>query len=167
MPFGLIKFEGKKMSTRKGTVIFIEDVLEEAVQRAHKLIEMKNPNLPNRKEVAEEYTYARANKLLNHGLQTHQPIHSHAISSETAWDLTCSLIEFNSVANEAAMKREPSIFARYLLEVAKRFNQYYHQERILTENIEETNAKLFLVNWTAQTIKKGLNTLGIQTPNQI
>jgi arginyl-tRNA synthetase len=44
--FGLYRFkEGMKMSTRKGNVIFLEDVLNQAIDRTAKLIEVKNPSL--------------------------------------------------------------------------------------------------------------------------
>lgn len=54
VPFGLMKFEGRKMSTRRGKVVFLEEVLDEAVRRAHEIIKVKNPNLPNAEEVAEQ-----------------------------------------------------------------------------------------------------------------
>ncbi|WP_211745864.1 arginine--tRNA ligase [Paenibacillus sp. Marseille-Q4541] len=54
VPFGLMKFEGRKMSTRRGKVVFLEEVLDEAVQRAREIIKLKNPNLPNAEEVAEQ-----------------------------------------------------------------------------------------------------------------
>lgn len=53
IPFGLMTVDGKKMSTRKGKVIFLEDVLDEAVQRALQIINEKSPHLPNKHEVAE------------------------------------------------------------------------------------------------------------------
>lgn len=53
VPFGLMKIEGRKMSTRKGKVVFLEDVLDEAVERALAVIEGKNPALPRKREVAE------------------------------------------------------------------------------------------------------------------
>jgi arginyl-tRNA synthetase len=52
-PFGMIKLPEGKMSTRKGNVIFLEDVLDEAVQRVLAIIEEKNPELPGKAEVAE------------------------------------------------------------------------------------------------------------------
>ena len=52
-PFGMIKLPEGKMSTRKGNVIFLEDVLDEAVQRVLAIIEEKNPELPRKAEVAE------------------------------------------------------------------------------------------------------------------
>ena len=45
--FGWIKFADKAMSTRKGTVIFLEDVIETATQKATEIIRKKNPDLPD------------------------------------------------------------------------------------------------------------------------
>ncbi len=52
-PFGLIQLPEGKMSTRKGNVIFLEDVLDEAVQRVLAVIAEKNPDLPDKEAVAE------------------------------------------------------------------------------------------------------------------
>ena len=52
--FGLISIDGAKMSTRRGKVVLLEDVLNEAVERALLLINEKNPTLSNKEEVAEQ-----------------------------------------------------------------------------------------------------------------
>jgi arginyl-tRNA synthetase len=52
-PFGMVKLPEGKMSTRKGNVIFLEDVLDEARDRVAAIIEEKNPELKDRAEVAE------------------------------------------------------------------------------------------------------------------
>ena len=52
-PFGMVKLPEGKMSTRKGNVIFLEDVLDEARERVAAIIEEKNPDLANKIEVAE------------------------------------------------------------------------------------------------------------------
>ena len=52
--FGLISIDGEKMSTRRGKVVLLEDVLDEAVQRAANQINDKNPGLANKEEVAEQ-----------------------------------------------------------------------------------------------------------------
>ncbi len=53
VPFGLITINGKKMSTRKGKVVMLEEVLDEAAERALRIIEGKNPDLANKEAVAE------------------------------------------------------------------------------------------------------------------
>lgn len=54
IPFGVVKFADKKLSTRKGDVVLLEDLLTGAVDNAKKLIEEKNPNLENKDEVAKK-----------------------------------------------------------------------------------------------------------------
>ena len=52
--FGLISIDGEKMSTRRGKVVLLEEVLDEAVLRAANQINEKNPGLVNKEEVAEQ-----------------------------------------------------------------------------------------------------------------
>lgn len=54
VPFGLITQGGKKLSTRKGKIVLLEEVLNEAVQLAENQILAKNPDLANREEVARQ-----------------------------------------------------------------------------------------------------------------
>lgn len=53
VPFGTMFVDGKRLSSRKGQVVFLEDVLRKAVEVAASIIEEKNPDLPNKTEVAE------------------------------------------------------------------------------------------------------------------
>lgn len=52
--FGLITINGRKMSTRKGEIVLLENVLAEASKLALEQIEQKNPTLPNKEEVARQ-----------------------------------------------------------------------------------------------------------------
>lgn len=52
IPYGLVSLEGAKLSTRTGNIIYAEDILKEAVNRATKSIEEKNPLLENKEIVA-------------------------------------------------------------------------------------------------------------------
>ncbi len=52
--FGLVRFPDKKLSTRKGNVVFLEDLLYEAISKTEEIINDKNPNLENKKEVAKK-----------------------------------------------------------------------------------------------------------------
>ncbi|MGN9168597.1 arginine--tRNA ligase [Paenibacillus polymyxa] len=54
VPFGLMRFAGKKMSTRRGKVVKLEEVLDEAVARAQAIITEKNPNLLEQEAIAED-----------------------------------------------------------------------------------------------------------------
>ncbi|HYE81008.1 MAG TPA: arginine--tRNA ligase [Clostridia bacterium] len=66
---GLVKFADKKLSTRKGDVVFAKDVINEAVHKTLEVIENKNPNLENKEEVARKvgmgailYTFLKNNR---------------------------------------------------------------------------------------------------------
>ncbi|MDR6120649.1 arginyl-tRNA synthetase [Bacillus sp. SLBN-46] len=54
VPFGMMLKDGKKMSTRKGKVVLLEEVLNESIAMARHNIEEKNPNLGNKDEVAKQ-----------------------------------------------------------------------------------------------------------------
>ena len=51
--FGMLRLPEGKMSTRKGRVVFLEDVLDEAAAEAKKVIAAKNPDIANADEIAE------------------------------------------------------------------------------------------------------------------
>lgn len=54
VPYGLVSLKGGKLSTRKGHVIYAEDILHEAIQKTRSIIEEKNPDIPNKEEVAKQ-----------------------------------------------------------------------------------------------------------------
>ncbi|MEG1608899.1 MAG: arginine--tRNA ligase, partial [Clostridia bacterium] len=51
---GMVSLEDGALSTREGNVVFLEDVLNMAVEKANNVIEQKNPELENRVEIAEQ-----------------------------------------------------------------------------------------------------------------
>lgn len=67
--FGLVKFKDKKLSSRKGEVILLEDLLNMSVDKISKVIEEKNPNLKDKEEVSKKvgigaivFTYLKMNR---------------------------------------------------------------------------------------------------------
>ena len=54
IPYGLVSLEGGKLSTRGGNVIFLEDLLHEAVQKTKEIMMEKNPDLENMDQVAQQ-----------------------------------------------------------------------------------------------------------------
>ena len=54
IPFGMVSLEEGTLSTRKGRVVFLEDVLNTAIDNTKKIIEERNPNLENKEEVAKQ-----------------------------------------------------------------------------------------------------------------
>lgn len=54
VPFGQVSLEGAKLSTRKGNVVMLEELLTKSVDRVREIIEEKNPNLQNKAEIARQ-----------------------------------------------------------------------------------------------------------------
>lgn len=205
--FGLMKFEGRKLSTRRGHVIFLEEVLDEAVERARQIIEEKNPSLPDKEAVADavgigaiifgdlkntrihevnfsldealnfdgetgpyvQYTFARTQSVIERAGEqpTSTNISGNHIAGDEAWQLLKNLISYPEVLERALERNEPSVLARYLIELAKDYNRFYHHERILVDDAAERNTKLYLTALTGQILQKGLHILGIKTPSKI
>lgn len=67
--FGLVKFPGKKLSTRHGDVVFLEDVLNESVQKTLDVINTNSPDMENKEDAAEKigigavlYTFLKSSR---------------------------------------------------------------------------------------------------------
>ena len=69
VPFGLLLKDGKKMSTRKGKVVLLEEVITEAIQLAEENIQSKNPDLPDKGEVARQ---VGVGAIIFHDLKNHR-----------------------------------------------------------------------------------------------
>ncbi len=54
VPYGLVSLKGGKLSTRKGNIIYAEDILNESIQKTRSIIEEKNPNIPDKEEVSRQ-----------------------------------------------------------------------------------------------------------------
>ena len=54
VPFGWVNLAGEKLSTRKGKVVLLEELLQTAIQKTLEIINEKNPNLEHKEEVARE-----------------------------------------------------------------------------------------------------------------
>ncbi|HIT06435.1 MAG TPA: arginine--tRNA ligase [Candidatus Scybalocola faecipullorum] len=54
VPYGLVSLKGGKLSTRKGNIIYAEDILKESIQKIRNIISEKNPDLPDKETVAQQ-----------------------------------------------------------------------------------------------------------------
>ena len=52
--YGMVSLEEGTMSTRKGNVVFLEDVINKCIEKAYTIIDQKNPNLENKEDVAKK-----------------------------------------------------------------------------------------------------------------
>ncbi|MDD4583669.1 MAG: arginine--tRNA ligase [Eubacteriales bacterium] len=124
-----------------------------------------------------QYTHARAASVLrNAGIGNQRPetvlgdpdqMDFSYIVGDQAYELARMIYLFPDVVVEAAERYEPSIVTRHIVGIAQSFNRFYHNEHILVENEKERKAKLFLTYVTKQTLKNGLQLLGIEVPERM
>jgi len=83
-------------------------------------------------------------------------------------ELAINILRFKETVENAAEKFSPAIVANYVYELAKNFNQFYHENSIISESELETSCfRLCLADACALTIKKSLNLLGIIAPERM
>ncbi|MBD8032364.1 MULTISPECIES: arginine--tRNA ligase [Solibacillus] len=204
VPFGMMLKDGKKMSTRKGRVILLKDVLKEAVETASKNIEEKNPSLRNKQEIAKQvgigavifndlknyrlndvefslqqmlnfegetgpyvqYTHARIHSILEKAKFTvHEEIPIEELE-ESAWGIVLLLEQYPQVISDSLEQADPSIVAKYVLQLARVFNKYYAHTKILVED-EKMESRLVLCFSVATVLKDGMRLLGVQSPESM
>ena len=203
IPFGLITQGGKKLSTRKGNVFFLDQFLNDSVSLAEQQIEEKNPNLSNKEQVAHDvgvgavvfhdlkndrmdnfdfdleevvrfegdtgpyvqYTNARAQSILR---KANKKISMDNLSLNDDWSFAVAkaLADFPAIVEKASEKFEPSIIAKYALDLSKKFNKYYANVRILDED-DQLNARLALVRATSIVLTEALRLLGVNAPKEM
>ncbi|WEV45158.1 arginine--tRNA ligase [Streptococcaceae bacterium ESL0687] len=204
VPFGLVTREGKKLSTRKGNIIRLEPTMDEAVERALKQIEAKNPNLANKEKIAHQvgvgavkffdlknertngydfsledmlsfegetgpyvqYTHARIQSILRKANYVADSTVVANFDDAESWEIIKLIQEFPAVIHRAADRNEPSVIAKYAINLAQAFNKYYAHVRILEEN-DGLQARLALADSTATVIKEALRLLGVEAPEEM
>ncbi|MBN8209169.1 arginine--tRNA ligase [Bacillus sp. NTK071] len=201
--FGMMLKDGKKMSTRKGKVVLLEEVLKEAIALAEQNINTKNPSLKNKQVIAEQigvgavlfhdlkndrrndidfsledmlrvegetgpyvqYTNARACSILRKGhFQNGGPLEP--IKDREAWPVITRLNEFPRAIERGVKEYDPSQVAKYVLELARSFNKYYGQIRIL-DDVTHLKARLQLVSAVSIVLTEGLRLLGLHAPEEM
>jgi arginyl-tRNA synthetase len=204
--FGWIKFKQEMMSTRKGNIILLEDVLNKSVELARKIIEDKNPELGNKEEVAKQvgigavifadlstrrnkdidfdwdqalsfdgesapyaqYTHARLCSLMRkYGKPVNPKVNFEILSTEEEVSIIKLLENFPQVIKSSAENYEPAFICTFLIDLCAAFNRFYQKYRIITEEIDLTNARMLLVKTIQVTLKNGLALLGIPAPEEM
>ncbi|ARD06494.1 arginine--tRNA ligase [Lactobacillus amylolyticus] len=204
--FGLITQGGKKLSTRKGNVVFLDQVLKDAVSLAKKQIQEKNPDLANQDQVAHDvgvgavvfhdlkndrldnfdfnleevvrfegdtgpyvqYTNARAQSVLRKASKVGKKPADNDLALDDEWSFAVAkdLADFPRIIARSADKFEPSVIAKYALDLAKKFNKYYANVKILTDD-NQIGARLALVQATSIVLTEALRLLGVSAPKEM
>ncbi len=94
-----------------------------------------------------QYTYTRICSILRksqYKINFDNIDYSH-LSTEIVTNIILALNNYSSFVAKAMEQNEPSILCKYTLDICKMFNKFYNQEKVITENKDATNAKLYLL----------------------
>ena len=93
-----------------------------------------------------QYTYARMCSVLRRAQEERMPVKMVTLTDESELDLVKVLIRFREKVTQALHDYEPSVIARYALDVASAFNRFYHGCKIISAEKEEVrSSRLALV----------------------
>lgn len=116
-----------------------------------------------------QYTYARCASILRK-VDSFTPdgnIDFSVLTDTESMELLKEISRFPKVVVDASEKYEPSVVARFAVDVAQAFNKFYNTNRINVEEDNVRNARVTLVYLTKKTIKDALLLLGIECPEQM
>ena len=207
VPYGFVRLSTGKMSTRLGNFVKVEDLLNDAINMAEKIIEEKNPNLENKKEISKkvgigaviyndlstsrikdeifdldlmlnfqgetgpyiQYTYVRTKSVVKKagGIPNSKEINVELIKDEYSQKIINLIYNFENILKQVIDKNEPSILARYLIDLAKAFSNFYNENKIICEDKELQNARVFITYATGKVLKNGAKLLGIEMPEKM
>lgn len=208
VPFGLVVDKnGEKIGSRKGNSVFLEDILNEAINKSKKIIEEKNPNLEDKDDVARkvgvgaiifndlynsrikdeifdwdtilnfqgetgpymQYIYVRTKSLMEKAnyVPDINKVNFGLLQEDEVIDMTKLLYDFSNTIILAGEKNEPSIIARYLINLAQKFSTFYNNNKIIGEDKELQEARLYLTYACGTVLKIGAGLLGMEMPNKM
>ena len=212
--FGMVLLPTGKMSTREGTVVKLEDLLNESIERAQKIIEEKNSDLENKEDIAKkvgigavifndlsnnrikdevfdwdtilnfqgetgpyiQYTYVRTKSIIEKAGYSIYDIKSgktlNKINEQHLLDVDSQNIlkliyNFEDILIQVTEKNEPSILSRYLIDVAKAYSTFYNGNKVIVDDEEVKDARVFLTYAVGEVLKIGAGLLGIQMPDKM
>lgn len=114
-----------------------------------------------------QYTHARICSILRN-ITTPLLVNTDAPLHQAEQDLLNTLSLFPSKISDAAEDYNPALIANYMFETAKAFNRLYHDVSILGEtDVHLKQNRLAICTLTANTLKQGMNLLGITVPERM
>jgi arginyl-tRNA synthetase len=115
-----------------------------------------------------QYTYARIQSVLRRAQEQAAALTVKPVPSEKEVTLIQKIADFPSVVEDAGRNYSPAVIANYCYDLAKEYNQFYHDYPILKEEDENVRAmRLLLSSVTARTLKSAVALLGIEMPNRM
>ncbi|WP_170240458.1 arginine--tRNA ligase [Streptococcus hyovaginalis] len=113
-----------------------------------------------------QYAHARIQSILRKADFTPDASANYSLSDTESWEIIKLIQDFPRVIRRASDNYEPSIIAKFAINLAQSFNKYYAHTRILDDN-PGRDSRLALSYATATVLKEALRLLGVEAPNEM
>ena len=116
-----------------------------------------------------QYTYVRTKSVIEKagGVPDISEVNSELLQDEYSIKLLKLIYDFEDVLVQVTDKNEPSILSRYLIDVAKAYSNFYNENKIINDDKNLQNARVYLTYSVGRILKTGAGLLGIEMPNKM
>ena len=116
-----------------------------------------------------QYTYVRTNSILQKAgaVPNINDVDVKTLSDEYSQNVIKLLGNFQDILVQVTNKEEPSILAKYLIDLSKAFSAFYNENKIIGEEKTIQDARVFLTYCVGKTLKDGASLLGMQMPDKM
>lgn len=113
-----------------------------------------------------QYAYARIQSILRKADFVPAAENDYKLADAESWDIIKHIQNFSNIVERAGEKFDPSLVAKYAINLAQAFNKYYAHTRILDES-PERDSRLALAYTTGLVLKEALRLLGVDAPEKM
>lgn len=113
-----------------------------------------------------QYAYARIQSILRKANFVPSTENNYKLADAESWEIIKLILNFSTVVERAGDKFDPSLIAKYAINLAQAFNKYYAHTRILDES-PERDSRLALAYATGVVLKEALRLLGVKAPEKM
>ncbi|WP_312314363.1 arginine--tRNA ligase [Streptococcus parasuis] len=113
-----------------------------------------------------QYAYARIQSILRKANFVPSTENNYKLADAESWEIIKLIQNFSTVVERAGDKFDPSLIAKYAINLAQAFNKYYAHTRILDES-PERDSRLALAYATGVVLKEALRLLGVKAPEKM
>ncbi|TAA13867.1 arginine--tRNA ligase [Streptococcus parasuis] len=113
-----------------------------------------------------QYAYARIQSILRKANFVPSTENNYKLADAESWEIIKLIQNFSTVVERAGDTFDPSLIAKYAINLAQAFNKYYAHTRILDES-PERDSRLALAYATGVVLKEALRLLGVKAPEKM
>ena len=116
-----------------------------------------------------QYTYVRTQSILEkvEKLSKFEEIKIEKLQDNYSINILKLIYNFEDILVQMTTKEEPSILARYLIDLSKAFSNFYNENKIIGEEKELQDARIYLTECVGKVLKQGAYLLGMEMPNKM